>query len=93
VAGDDQDVIYSPTMIEEFTLDFSKSVSLRESYMVLFPVNGDGDPSHHFSLELKNKLSEHLALNVLYLYDYDGSLPADIEPSQQSLNFMLGLSY
>jgi putative salt-induced outer membrane protein YdiY len=93
IDGESQGVTYAPTLFEEFTFDWSRALSFRQECSALFPVNGDSDPSYHFSLALKNRLSEHLSLNILYLYDYDGSVADDIEPGQQSLNLMLGVSF
>jgi hypothetical protein len=93
VAGECLDPLFSPTLFEELAWELNASTGFRQEFSVLFPVNGDADPSWHSSLALKRRLTDVLSLNVLYIYDYDGTLPTGTEASQQSLNLMLGASF
>jgi len=93
VEGESMDLIYSPTLFEELTYDWTQDTSLRQELSALFPVNGDGDPSYHFSLDLKHKLGKYISASLLYLYDYDGYVPSDLDASQHSLNVMMGVSF
>jgi putative salt-induced outer membrane protein YdiY len=93
VGGESKDLIYAPTFFEEFTFDLTKGTSFRQDLSILFPVNGDDGNSYHFSLKMKSMLSEHLSFNLLYLYDYDGSVADKIEPGQHSMNVLLGVSF
>lgn len=93
VDGESKDMTYAPTLFEEFTFDLTKSTSFRQDLSILFPVNGDDGNSYHFSLKTKSMLSEHLSFNLLYLYDYDGSVAKEVEPGQHSLNVLLGVSF
>ncbi|MFA5257917.1 MAG: DUF481 domain-containing protein [Opitutales bacterium] len=93
VQGEDTDITYSPTLFEELTYDWTADTSLRQELSALFPVNGDSDPSYHFSLDLKHKLGKYISANLLYIYDYDGSMPAGLDANQQSLNVMLGVTF
>ncbi len=93
VAGDSLDPLYSPTLFEELAWELSTSTGFRQEFSILFPVNGDADPSWHNSVALKRRLTDVFSLNLLYIYDYDGTLPSGTEASQQSLNLMLGASF
>lgn len=93
VDGEDLDITYSPTLFEELTYAWSESTSLRQEFSTMFPVNGDADPSWHAAFTLKRRLSGMFSLNLLYVYDYDGAVPAGIDAGQSSLNLMLGASF
>jgi putative salt-induced outer membrane protein YdiY len=93
VAGECLDPLFSPTLFEELAWELNASTGFRQEFSVLFPVNGDADPSWHTSLALKRRLTDVFSLNLLYIYDYDGTLPANTKASQQSLNLMLGASF
>jgi putative salt-induced outer membrane protein YdiY len=93
IEGDALDPIYSPTLFEEFSWTLNPSTGFRQEFSVLFPVNGDADPTWHASFSLKRRLSGIFSLNLLYVYDYDGTVGEGVEAAQQSLNLMLGASF
>ena len=94
VNGDTLDLTYAPSIFEEFIFMWTERVSIRQEASALFPVNGDNDATYHFGLTLKNQLSGHLSLNLMYLYDYDGAyLVLDDDREQHTLKLMLGVTF
>jgi len=93
IDGEALDITYSPTLFEELAYTLNDTTSFRQEFSTMFPVNGDSDPSWHAAFIMKRRLSGMFSLNVLYVYDYDGAVPAGIQAGQQSLNLMLGASF
>ena len=75
----------APTLYEEVDYRWTEFVKIHSEAYAMFPANGKGDPTYHFSTILQNRIVGNLALNLEYQFDYDGSVSATSQSSQHVL--------
>ena len=93
IEGKSQGVDMAPTLYEEAEYKWTDTLLIHNEAYAIIPVNGDNNPTYHFSLMLQNKLVGNLSLNLEYLFDFDGSVKEDKDASTQSLRFSFGYDF
>jgi hypothetical protein len=93
IEGDQQGLSLSPTLYEEAEYKWTDTLRIHNESYALIPVNGDNNPTYHFSIMLQNKLSRNLSLNIEYLFDFDGSVKQDKDAASQSLRASFGIDF
>jgi hypothetical protein len=93
IEGKSQGMDMAPTLYEEAEYKWTDTLLIHNEAYAIIPVNGDNNPTYHFSLMLQNKLVGNLSLNLEYLFDFDGSVKEDKDASTQSLRFSFGYDF